>query len=94
MSKHSLGSAAAQVASVTKRQRAFATSEAAATYLPNSPTLAAEAPASDDAQVSPDQRAVAAMHPRNPGAVWLLVVWLGVSVATIATAAGVIAKYF
>lgn len=94
MTKLVRSSAAAQIASETTRQRALALPEAEATYVPNSPSLAAEANIADDLHVLPDHRTAAAVPPRNPRAVWLLVVWLGVSVATIATAAGVIARYF
>ena len=94
MTKLFRDSAAAQVASGTTRHRALAQPEADATYVANSPSLAAEPNVTDNLPVEPDDRTVVAARPRNPRAVWLLVVWLGVSAATIATAAGVIAKYF
>lgn len=94
MSNHSRGGAAVRMTSVTTRERAFAVSTPAEEYVAHSPSLAAGPFVADDAHALSDHRAIVAARPRSARAAWLLVVWFGLSVATIAAAAGVIVKYF
>jgi hypothetical protein len=94
MPNNSRGGAAARITSVTARTRTFAIPESSEAYVANSPALAGEALVADHTRALPDYSAVAEAPPQHARAVWLLVVWLVVSGATIAAAAGVIAKYF
>jgi DNA-directed RNA polymerase specialized sigma24 family protein len=94
MSNHSRDRAAARITPVSARERALALSTATEKYVAHSPSLAADAVATDDRHAVTYYSAIVAKRPQGARAAWLLVVWLGVSAATIAAAAGVVANYF
>jgi len=95
MSKFLHGNAAARIATNTRRESGLILPTSSEIYLTSAPALAADA-VNDDRPVAIAEHGKHSVESNSPRRreIWLLSVWLTVSVATIAGAAGIIAKYF